>query len=515
MSYCPNPDCPFRKRFGESAEFSAGTVACSDCGTALIADDTLGKVVKEKAKFKMHDIYKRLIWTLALLGFWSILRHFPLPGTNSESLELLAAKGGARITLFALGLIPYITASVLVEIIALFVQPLKQWRLQGGYSGRARLSRTARYLTLVIAIFHGRALVWQMGQMAGGRLLVNDGTAFKSLIVLTLVAAAFLLLWIADQISARGCGHGVSLIILSGFAGKTTYGFAQALPLYGKALSSPQFIVPVLAIAGAIVLILLMERSARKFPVQFADGTEAWFPIKLTTAGTTPVWWAHTLLIAPLFLVPMNEAFDQASRPLSTWFVQNVHQGTVFYAATSAILVVIFYYLMTALFFNHREMIGYLRERNVLLIPNEAEGKKNIDRGLESMALIGSLYLVLVPLSLQGVWLLLHTEVRPVDGIALIVAACIALDLTNELLFRWRAGKVVGIAEFHEPWKTGLFRSLLEKENVPSLTRGYYHRSLLYLFGPYIEMTVYVAADKEDVAQEVRRRYMNTGNEII
>ena len=141
--------------------------------------------------------------------------------------------------------------------------------------------------------------------------------------------------------------------------------------------------------------------------------------------------------------------------------------------------------------------------------PDETVGKRDIYRGLEGMALIGSLYLVLVPLSLQVIWWLLGTEVASVNGISLIVAVCITLDLTGELLFRWRTDNLVRIAEFHEPWKAGLLRSLLEKEDVACIVRGYYHRSLLYLFGPYIEMPVFVERGNENAARDVMRRYFN------
>jgi len=512
VPYCPNPECPFRKRFGESAEYNPGAVTCSDCNTALVADDPLGKTVKQKKEFRMRDLYKRLLWTLALLGIWSIVRHFPLPGIDNDAmmgLGGLAEKLGVRFSLFSLGLMPYITACVIVEIAALFVQPLKQWRLRGGELGRARLTRAAIFLTVVIGIVHGRALVWQLGNMADGHILVDNGTAFKSLLVLTLVAAMFFIIWIAGQISIRGCGHGISLILLSGIVGGIPHDFVQALRLYKGALSSPQFLMPMLTLAGAIVLIVYMERSARQVPIQYADGRQAAFPIKLTTAGTQPVPWAYGLLALSFFFVPVNEAFDQVSRPVSSWIVANLHQGTVVYTAASAILIIILYVVFTALFFNPREMIDYLRERNASVVPDETGGKRDIYRGLESMAFIGGLYLVLVPLSLQAIWWLLQTDFTPVNGISLIVAVCITLDLSGEVLFRWRSDSLVRIAEFHEPWKAGLLRSLLEKEKVPCIVRGYYHRSLLYLFGPYIEMPVFVAASNENTARDVMRRYFN------
>ncbi len=512
MPFCPNPECPFRRRFGESAEYNEGTVTCSDCGTALVADDPLGKTVKEKKEFRMRDLYKRLLWTLALLGFWNFVRHFSLPGINSEVMMGwggLAEKIGFRASLFSLGLMPYITACVVVEIVAWLVPSLKQRYIKGGESGRARLRRVALFLTVVIGVFHGWSLVWGLGNMAGGNALVDNGTAFKSLLVLTLVAAMFFIIWIADQISTRGCGHGISLILLSDIVKWIPHDFVQSLHRYKGALFSPQFIMPMVAIGGAIALIVYMERSARQVSIRYADGTETEFPIKLTTAGKTPVSLAHSLLALPLFFVPVNESFNEATRPVSTWIVENFHQGTVVYTAASAILTIIFYFVFTALFFNPREMIDYLKERNASVVPDETGRKRDIYRGLEGMALIGSLYLVLLPLSLLVIWWLLQTEVTPVNGISLIVAVCIALDLTGELLFRWRSDSLVRIAEFHEPWKAGLLRSLLEKENVPCMVRGYYHRSLLYLFGPYIEMPVFVTGSSESAARDVMRIYFN------
>jgi preprotein translocase subunit SecY len=476
----------------------------------LVADDPLGKTVKQKKEFKMRDVYKRVLWTLALLVFWSIVRHFPMPGLDNEFLSQwggLMGQLGLRFSLFSLGLMPYITACVVVEIVALLVPPFKQWRSEGGAAGRARLTKAAIVLTVVIGIIHGRALIWQLGEMAGGHMLVDNGTAFKSLLVLTLVASMFFIIWIADRISAMGCGHGISLIILSGTAARIPHDFMDALHRYKGALSSPQFIMPILALAGAIALIVYIERSARQIPIQYADGTQTSFPIKLTTAGTTPVSWAYSLLVIPILFVPFNESINEATRPVLAWITGHLYPGAPIHIAASAVLIIILYFVFTALFFNPREMINYLKKRNASVVPDETSGKRDINRGLEGMALIGGLYLVLVPLSFQVIWWLLHTDVTLVNGISLIVTVCITLDLTGELLFRWRSDGLVRIAEFHEPWKAGLLRSLLEKEKVPCIVRGYYHRSLLYVFGPYIEMPVFVAKSDENTARDVMRTY--------
>ena len=508
MPYCPNPECAYRKSFRVSAEFREGTKICSDCATPLTDEDVLGPAEKTDCWnkfFVFRDFHKRLLWTLALLSVWTIVHHLPLPGTNSQALELLASLSGLSISLFSLGLMPYISAYVLVEIIAWLVPSLRHLRSVGW--GRARLRRAALLLTLVIGIVHGRALIWQLGTMDGA--LVDNGAAFKSLLVLTLVAAMFFIIWLAGQISAKGCGHGISLILLSGMAGSIPYHFAGAVQFYRGALSSPQVVMPLLTLVGAIVLIVFMERSVRHVPIRYADGTETTFPLKLTTAGTQPSDWAYGALALSFFFIPVNESFDQVSRPISTWIVTNLHQGTVVYAAMSAILIIVLYFLFTALFFNPGGMIEFLRERNAFVIPDGNDEKRYIYKVLEGMALIGSLYLALLPLSIQLIWRLMETEITPVSGMSLILAVCITLDLTGEVLFRWGSNNLVRIAEFHEPWKAGLLRSLLERNNIRCTVRGYYHRSLLYLFGPYIEMTVFVAANDEGAAQSVMKKYFH------
>ncbi len=508
MPYCPNPDCRFRKRFGEAAEYNPGSVTCSDCDTPLVAADLLGKVVKEKKQFKMRDIYMRLLWTCGLLGFWNVLRHFPLPGMNSEAL---GQNAGFHISLFSLGLLPYITAYVLVEIVALFLQPFKGWRTAEGGSGRARLAGTARYLALVLGAVHGGLIVRNIENMANGQALVDNGFAFKSVLVLTLVAAMFLTIWLADQVSARGCGHGISLIFLADIVGGIPHNAEQVLKHFKGALASSQVLMPVLTVIGLLALIAYVEKSVRYVPIRYSDGTEVSFSIKLTTAGTTPVWWASSLLSLPLAFLPMNVSYTPTSYPTAFWITTNFYPGTAFYTAANAILVIFLYFLFTALFYNPREIMKYLRERAASPVSDRVNKRGSLDRSLESMALVGSLYLVLL-LSLPAVIGKLLEEPRVLPkGISMIIAVCVALDLAAEMRLRWRSEKCVAFAEFHEPWKASLFRSLLEKEGVSCVVRGFYHRALLYLFGPYIEMTVYVAADKEDIARNIERRYMNVG----
>ena len=125
------------------------------------------------------------------------------------------------------------------------------------------------------------------------------------------------------------------------------------------------------ALAGAIVLIVYMERSARQVPVRYADGTETAFPIKLTTAGTTPVSWGYALLVIPLLFVPFNVSIDAATRPVSSWLMGHFYQGAPIYTAAGAVLIIILYFVFTVLFFNPREMIDYLRERNASVLPDE------------------------------------------------------------------------------------------------------------------------------------------------
>lgn len=504
MPYCPNPECPFRKRLGESAEFRAEIPLCSDCGATLVEQDVLGPVRKDRMPFVLKDVHKRILWTLALVGIFRILSHLSLPGIDFNALSRLGVDSSSipsfRISVLSLGLMPYISAYVLVEILALLVQPLKRWRHQEGAQGRAKLVRTARFATLVIAIFHGYFLVTSMGRMAGGDIFINDGPGFRLLLVLTLVAGTFLLVWIADMISAKGIGHGVSLLIFTAYAAGGLHAVQSLFMVYEGENKLRYFGLPFLVLFGLIALIAFMERSANRTAVVFRDGGRGFVPFKLTSAGIVPASWASQALVLVMTILSYMNINWQ-------WVIEGLFPGARVHTIAHLILVVFFYFLFTAFFHDPRGVARFLADRGAAPETPFSGSGRSLDRGLEGMALIGSVYLIALSLSQDVFWSWLGIT-QIIGGIALIVIVCVVLDILNELKLRFRADGLVKIAEFQEPWKAGLAQSLLSDRSIPSFVRGYYHRALLYFFGPYIEMSVYVPTEHSEAAYALVREHV-------
>lgn len=504
MPYCPNPECPFRKRFGESAEFVEDTTLCSDCDTPLSNDDVLGPEEKTNGwnKFLVFgDFHKRLLWTLALLGFWRILAHLSLPGINSD--RLADQDSAFRFTILALGLMPYITSYILVEILALFLPPLKRWREAGGYEGRARLVLTARWVTLAIAFFQGGAVISGIGRLG---LLIDNSAGFRSLLVLTLVAGTFLTLWIADMISRKGIGHGISILILATSAAGLLHDIPKMAALRDGDNIARYFGLPLLAVIGLVILIIIVEKAHNQIPIRFENGTLLDLPLKVSTAGIVPVGWANSLISIPALFLGSLDISKQSSNETLQWLAGTFYPGSTGWNIAYSISIVIFYYIFTALFYRPGNIARYLKENTTASAPED--NLRSTGRSLINRAFLGGLYLILATFLLDIVWRLANVPMFGLNGLKLIVIVSVSLDLLNEIRIRWKSESLVKVAEFQEPWKAGLLQNVLHQQGIPSITRGYYHRALLYFFGPYIEVSTFVPRERQDDADAVIKLYL-------
>lgn len=509
MPYCPNSECPYRKRFGESAEYLSEIAMCSDCGTSLSEKDGLGPLPKKKSTVILTETHKRILWTLALVGFWRILSHLSLPGIDLNALSQLTGGSDSpfaqyvHMGILSLGLMAYISGYVMVEIASLFIQPLKRWRVEGGSEGRAKLVRAARWTTLVIGVYHASALVSTMGSMADGSLFTNNSPAFRALLVLTLVAGLFLTVWIADMISAKGIGHGVSILFVISYLGSILHNVQKMLMSCEGDSKVIYFVIPLLALLGSIALIVIVEQTIKKVSVRTASGINAHVPLKLTTAGLVPSNWADLIIVLPLIIIPFLATGELASHPIVQWISSNLYPGAFGRAIVFSVLVMILYYVFTAFFYNPKDIVGLLKKWGVTTVTPPGNGTALMDRSLERMALIGCLYLILMTFALDIVWRVCNIPMFAPSGLHLILIVTVALDLISEMRMRWRSEGLVKIAEFHEPWKAGLMQSVLKGKSIPSVIRGYHHRALLYFFGPYIEMSLHVPREQAEAAQEI------------
>jgi len=507
MPFCPNQDCPHKKRTGKPAEFQQGVSHCSDCGSYLLEE------YAEKAetqKTPQSDFYKRIIFTVGLLAVSRMLLCIPPPGISAAALlddnssALFSLFGLPHFSIVCLGIMPYISAYVVIEILSLIIPPLKSWRAEGS-EGRKKLFRSARLATLFFAFLQGYGIALGLeNMMAPGVSMIvpNPGWNFRLLLILTLTTGTFLLVWIADLITTKGVGHGISILLFAGFSASFYSNihseFSELSKIYVSHVPFERFILVAFAVFIAALLIMLVamiEKSHKKIDVIFNDVKKASLPIKLTTAGIVPATFAASLIMLPLTL---GNFFSWSW--LECFFAESV-----FYYIVYALLIIFLYFVFTSIFHYPEKIVNFLKNRNASIVaPQGKSVNKFLDNNLEIMALCGAIYLSILCISSRVV---LRFWIFPFGALVLIKLVSIALDILEEARIRKEHKWLVKVGEFHDPAKAGLAKSLLEKHGIPSLLRGYYHRALLYFFGPYIEISLLVPQEKVKEASETINRY--------
>ena len=518
MAYCLNPECPHKKKTGNPAEFQEGITHCSDCGS-LLSEEVIEKEDTQKTtpRITLTDLHKRILYTIGLVLFWKVLLLIPVPGINLQALGSLLGDEGSnsllrffgfgsaleRLSVFALGVMPYLSAYMIVEILSVFIQPLKSWRDEG-YQGRIKIKRVAFIATFLLALLQGYGVAQGLEGMlgpVGEKIVRNPGLSFRLISALTLTGGTFLTIWIAELITEKGIGHGISILILVGHGPRIFSNIPQIKFVSYEHSPLAYFLLFAIIAVALIALIVLMEKSYRKIPVRFSDDVEAYIPLKLTTAGIMPADWGSTLVMLPITV----SGFINGS--ILQKLSEALFHGHIWYYIVYAIIILFLYYLFTSFFYNPKDMVTFLKNKNASILSSSGKNEESyIDRSLESMIPIAALYLrvvLFVPNAIFDLFLNFH-----LDGIALIVAVAILFDLVEEIRLR-RGSHLVKVAELHDVPMAGLVKSLFEQKGLPCYLRGYYHRALLYFFGPYIEISVLVPEDRVTDAKEVIDNYLD------
>jgi len=523
MAFCLNPDCPHRKEMGYPAEFRQGITHCSDCGS-LLTEEIIGKedIQKTPPRIILTDLHKRVLYTIGFVLLYRVLLLIPAPGIDLQVLgsffsdeqlnrfvRFLASEPALeRFSILALGIMPYISAYIIVEILSLFVPPLKSWR-QGGYAGRIRIKEIALFATFLIALVQGYGITIGLEHMmgsAGEKIIRHPGLGFCLVMVLTLTTGAFLTIWIAELITRKGIGHGISVLIFVGYGPRVFSNILQIIfASHETSLSSLEyFLLFVVIVVALIALIVLMEKSYRKIPVRFSNGVETYIPLKLTPAGIIPASGGEFLIGIPITILGFTGMMGyKVSEKLSEALVY----GSIWYYIAHVILIFFFYYLFVSFFYDPKEMIAVLKnKRGSIVSPPGEKDEHYIDKSLEFIFPLGALYLifiVFIPKIAFRFWPFI------LGGTVLITAVAIILDLMEEVRIRGRGGNLVKVAELHNVPMAGLLKSLFEQKGLPCYLRGYYYRALLYFFGPYIEISILVPEDRIAVAAEAIENYLD------
>ncbi|MBB4231745.1 preprotein translocase subunit SecY [Rhizobium mongolense] len=409
---------------------------------------------------KAEDLKKRLWFTLAALLVYRLGTHIPLPGLNPEAYAQAFRSqaggilglfnmfsGGAvqRMAIFALGIMPYISASIIVQLMTSVVPALENLKKEGE-QGRKIINQYTRYGTVLLGALQAYGIA--VGLESGSGLVVDPGLFFRISTVITLLGGTMFLMWLGEQITSRGIGNGISLIIFAGIAAGLPSALAGTLELGRTGALSTSLILAVIVIAMAVIaVIVFVERAQRRLLIQYPkrqvgnrmfQGDTSHLPLKLNTSGVIPAIFASSLLLLPATVAGF--ANTTALPSWATAIVAALGHGQPLYMLLYAALIAFFAFFYTAIVFNPKDTADNLKKHGGF-IPGIRPGERTaeyIDFVLTRITVIGAVYLVFVcilpeilvsqtgiPLALGGTSLLIVVSVT-LDTVAQIQGHLIA-----------------------------------------------------------------------------------------
>jgi len=371
--------------------------------------------------FRIPDLRKRIFFTLALLAVYRFGGHIPTPGIDGKRLtEFFQQNSGSlfgfidmfsggnfrRLTIFALGIMPYITSSIILQLLTVVVPTLEKLQKEGEL-GRRKITQWTRYLTIILAVVQSFGIAIAL-QKSGGGFVLNPGIGFILMTMVTLTAGTTFIMWLGEQITERGIGNGMSLIIFTGIV----VGLPRAIEnIYDHVFKvrdwTPIHLIIILAVMVAVVaFIVLVERGERRIPVQYAKriqgrrmmgGQQTHLPLKVNAGGVIPVIFASSLLAFPQTLT--NVAFIHNSPVLSS-MLDSISGNQPLYYLLFCVLIIFFCFFYVSIIFNPNEAADNMRKYGGF-IPGIRPGKNTADymnKILTKITVVGGLYLSVLSL---------------------------------------------------------------------------------------------------------------------
>ena len=416
--------------------------------------------------FKISDLRKKLLFTLGVLIIYRLGAHITIPGVNAAVLaeyfknsnnlfgmyDSFTGGAFAKATIFALGIMPYISASIIIQLMGSVI-PAIQMLQKEGQEGRAKLNQYTRYFTVVLAALQGWGIsVWlsslKVGSAAAGAgvsVLADDfatgagNIGFRLLATLTFTAGTVLVMYLGEQITSHGVGNGISLIIFAGIVGGLPRAFFAELEMFKEEIQPLAIEIFILAIVVVIIgFIVFVEQANRRIPLQsprrtvgnkVMGGQSSYLPFKVNTAGVIPVIFASCIMFIPAMIASW---FPNVSAMQS--FAAMFIPGHISYSVIDALLIIFFTYFYTAIQYNPNDIAENLK-RSGGFIPGVRPGKQTaeyIDHVLTRISLPGSLFLALIsvgPLHLKDA---LNMSFY-IGGTSVLIVVGVALDTLRQL----------------------------------------------------------------------------------
>lgn len=410
-----------------------------------------------KAFSKATELKQRILFTLVVLLVFRLGTYIPLPGINTDALKMMMAQhasgmlgmfnmfaGGAvgRMAVFALGVMPYISASIIVQLLVTAVPALESLKNEGD-AGRRTIAQYTRYGALLLAIFQSYAitLALESGMGTNYHLVIEPGWGFRFIAMVTLIGGTMLLIWLGEQITSRGIGNGASLIIFSGIVAQLPSAFFSLLSAsrYGN-LSSFAVVAIIALILAVVFVVVFAERAQRRLLIQYPkrqmgnrvfQGESSHLPLKLNTAGVIPPIFASSLLMLPATLTNFSSHMPHWVQGLAYDF----GRGQPLYMISFAILVIFFCFFYTSIVFNPADTAEQLKKQSGF-IPGYRPGARTaeyIDYVLTRITVIGAIYIVAICLLPEVIRMLVPVIPFQLGGTSLLIVVSVTLDTVAQI----------------------------------------------------------------------------------
>jgi len=404
---------------------------------------------------KDKDLKNRILFTIMMLCVYRLGTYIPLPGIDAQSLQTLMQSkqsgilgmlnifsGGAikRMAIFALGIMPYISSSIIIQLLTGVSEYFKNLKNQGEI-GRKKITQYTRYGTVLLATVQGYGI--SVGLESSSNVVIDPGVFFRLTTVITLVAGTIFLMWLGEQITQRGIGNGISLIIFSGIVAEIPRALAATFEL-GRtgALSVPIILMIFILLLSTVAFIVFIERAIRKILINYPKrqmgtkiygGESSHLPLRINTAGVIPAIFASALLLLPVTFSNFGMSDSGLFAGLSSLF----SQGRPLYMLLYASGIIFFSFFYTSIVFNPKETAENLRKQGGY-VPGIRPGERTayfIEEILTRLTTIGALYLTLVCLMPE---FLISKYPIPfyLGGTSVLIVVVVAMDTVSQIQTR-------------------------------------------------------------------------------
>ncbi|MEK9612073.1 MAG: preprotein translocase subunit SecY [Alphaproteobacteria bacterium] len=418
---------------------------------------------------KADELKKRLLFTLGALIIYRLGTYIPLPGINPGALADVFSQqssgilgmfdmfsGGAlgRMTIFALNIMPYITASIIMQLMTAIVPTLEALK-KDGEAGRKQINQYTRYLTVLLATVQGYGIA--VGLESASGVVSDPGMFFRVTTVVTLVGGTLFLMWLGEQITSRGVGNGISLIIFSGIVAELPTALAGTLELGRTGALSVVLILGLFVMAAAVIaFIVFIERSVRKIVVQYPKrqhgnkvfgGDQSFLPLKINVPGVIPPIFASSLLLMPVSIINLSGGQDGGAEWLVTLNAL-LGRGQPLYLAIYIGLIVFFAFFYTAIVFNPEDTAENLRKYGGY-IPGIRPGKTTadyLDSILTRLTVLGAAYLAAVCI-LPEILISQYAVPFYFGGTSLLIVVTVTLDTVGQVQSHLLAHQYEGLVK--------------------------------------------------------------------